>query len=326
MPLSPTRRTRRDFLLMGAAAMAAPRLARADTVPVRSFGGRAFGTQWAVTLPDGTPDEALHESIDAFLLRTDRMMSPWRADSELSRFNAAPAGGLRVSPQTLQVTGAALDLARASGGAFDPTVGPLVARWGFGPIAGGDEPDWRMLATANGVLEKTRADATLDLCGLAKGWALDGMGALLRRAGHHAFLLDLGGELIASGRHPEGRRWRVGIEDPRPRWDGLTASLALDNAAVATSGRKANGYTLGARRYSHIIDPASRAPVVGRLEQVSVIARDAMTADGWATALMAAGVDGPALAERNDIAALFLSSDSGRIYRRMTGTFARHMI
>ncbi len=326
MPQSPPMQGRRRFLTLGAAALAAPFLARPGVAAVHPFGGRAFGTAWRVSLPARSGAERLTDTIAAFLARTDRMMSPWRADSELSLFNAAPAGGVPVSAETAQVAATALRLAKASGGAFDPSVGPLVARWGFGPINGAAEPDWHALGAGDRGLEKTRASATLDLCGLAKGWALDGIGSVLKRAGHSAFLIDLGGELIAEGTHPDGRPWQVGVEDPRPAVAGLAARIALDRGAIATSGRKTNGYTLGTRRYSHIIDPTTQEPVAGQLDQVSVIARDAMTADGWATALLAAGENGPALAETNRIAALFLYHDARGVRRRTTGAFARHLV
>jgi len=93
---------------------------------------------------------------------------------------------------------------------------------------------------------------------------------------------------------------------------------------VATSGDRANGYDLDHRRYSHIIDPATREPVTGALASVSVLMESACLADGWATALMAAGDAGPTLADRNGISALFLFRDGANLRRVLTGTFGRH--
>src|SRR5690606_31004914 len=106
-------------------------------------------------------------------------------------------------------------------------------------------------------------------------------------------VIDLGGEIAAFGLHPDGRNWRVAVEDPRPARTGAAEVVQLEDRAIATSGDKVNGFTLAARRYSHIIDPATAAPVETATASVSVIAADAATADGWATALMAAGADGP---------------------------------
>lgn len=283
--------TRRKAMMLGAAGLALPSVLRAASA-LWTLEGRAFGTGWRVLLGHA-PAPDLPAQLEALLAGIDRQMSPWRADSEIARFNAMGAGQMPVSEETARVTAVALDLARASGGHFDPSVGPLVARWGFGPIRGA-ALGWQALGTRGAALFKVQEGATLDLCGIAKGWALDRMIATLRRAGHFSALVDLGGEVRSLGAHPDGRAWEVGIEDPR---GGLYARLPL-TGAVATSGRSQQGYELGGRRYSHVIDPRARAPVAGDLEQVSVLAPDAMTADGWATALLAAGPQAEALAQR----------------------------
>jgi thiamine biosynthesis lipoprotein len=224
------------------------------------------------------------------------------------------------------VTTAALAIAEASGGVFDPSVGPLVARWGFGVIAGEDRPGWQGLSVLEDAVAKDRDGLTLDLCGIAKGRALDRMATLLADAGLTDFLIDLGGELYARGRHPSGRAWQAGVEDPRPGAARVAEVVRLDGNAVATSGDRANGYTFGGRRYSHIIDPRTRRPVAGDLASVSVIAEDAITADGWATALAAAGAKGgPVLARRRGIAALFLIRDGAGLRRIATGAFDTHL-
>src|SRR5690606_29630121 len=122
---------------------------------------------------------------------------------------------------------------------------------------------------------------TLDLCGIAKGHALDRMVATLLDEGHEHFLVDLGGELAARGWHPSGRAWQVGIEYPLPGRGNIAGVLRLDKLAVATSGDRANGYDIGRRRYSHIIDPGTREPVDSSLGSVSVLMATAREADGW---------------------------------------------
>ena len=133
-------RTRRDFLAVSGTALllaglGMPALARGAS-PTRSIRGTAFETTWQATLPDAAPADELGVPIASLLAAIDRKMSPWRADSELSRFNQGPAGSVAVSAETGLVATVGLDIARASQGAFDPSVGPLVRRWGFGPITG----------------------------------------------------------------------------------------------------------------------------------------------------------------------------------------------
>ena len=323
---------RRDLLaLAGAAAATAALPARAEAPAIlrgapatETVTGRAFGTEWRVTLPAGADAGRLGAPIADLLAGIDRRMSPWRADSEVSRFNAAPRGAVPVSPDTAAVARAALAVARASGGAFDPAVGPLVARWGFGPIRGAAGA-WTGLSAGEDELVKDDAGLTFDPCGIAKGHALDRMADLVAAQGGD-FLIDLGGELRAAGRHPEGRDWRIGIEDPRPGIEGLFARLAPGPRAVATSGRRAQGYDIGGVRIGHIIDPASRRPAAGRLGSVTVLAATGLAADGWATALFAAGPAGPDMARAHGLSALFLVETDAGLAPILTGDIADRLV
>lgn len=320
---------RRTFLAAcGSALLCAGAPAHAaGAAPLTVIGGDAFGTGWSVSLPAGTDPAGLQARLAALLGEVDGIFSPWRTDSLVGRFNAGEDDAMAVPDELADVVGTGLRIAAQSGGRFDPTVGPLVARWGFGPIRGGEPPahGWRGIRAGDGLLARADRALTLDLCGIAKGHALDRMVALLLDAGHDSFLVDLGGELAARGSHPSGRPWQVGIEDPRSDADGLAGILALRDMAVATSGDRANGYDLGGRRYSHIVDPETREPVASPLASVSVLMPTACEADGWATALMAAGADGPRIARGRGIAALFQFRDGDGVRSVATGTLARHL-
>lgn len=319
--------SRRMFLAAATAAvLAAPRLALAKSPSVKTLKGAAFGTGWQVVLPFSTNAEELRAPVQSLLNGIDRQMSPWRADSDITRFNRAGAGACAMPPETVRVAAAALAIAAESGGHFDPSVGPLVARWGFGQIKGDEAPDWRGLSAGEDHLAKTRAGLTFDLCGIAKGHALDRMAALLQDRGQADFLIDLGGEVLAGGLHPEGRGWHVAVEDPRPEASGLVVLLRPGAMAVATSGSRAQGYELDGQVRSHIIDPGTGAPVPDGPASVTVLAPTAMEADGWATALVAAGSRGHLLAMEHDIAALFLLRDGAGLRRVVTGDLARHLV
>ncbi|MDJ1006185.1 MAG: FAD:protein FMN transferase [Paracoccaceae bacterium] len=303
--------------LLGAAAVL-PRAALGGDLDAVS--GRAFGTTWRLAARHGSDLAPLGRSIEKLFAEIDRTFSPWREDSTIARFNALPAGRPLRHPDLAEVTSAALAIARRSAGAFDPTVGPLVARWGFGPIREGGAPDWRGLSAGAGTLSKLRDDLTLDLCGIAKGWALDRAAARVAASGVDDFLFELGGEFIARGRHPGGRNWRLTIETPDAVAGPAPALRLPAGTAVATSGLWTQSFRLADRLYSHIIDTDTAAPVAGALRSVTVLAGDAMTADGWATALCAAGAEaGPALAASMDLAALFLIEEAGALRRVETG-------
>ncbi|MBM1218981.1 FAD:protein FMN transferase [Ponticoccus sp. SC2-23] len=307
LPFHPSRRAALGLL---GAAFVAPGTAMAGQMDVLE--GAAFATRWRVLAPRGAGLAQLRPEIEALFAQIDRQFSPWRSDSEISRFNAEAEGIHTAGTDLARVAEAALDLARRSEGAFDPTVGPLVAQRGFGPISHGAAPDWRGLGAGQGTLTKARADLTLDLCGIAKGWALDRAAEIVRGAGARDFLFEIGGEFVTAGHHPDGRDWRVAVEAPVPFDPGTTALRLPPGAAVATSGTRAQSYDLNGRLYSHIIaPPEGRATFVGH-RSVTVIAADAMTADGWATALCAAGEEaGPDLAAGQDITALFQFDTGG---------------
>lgn len=319
------RPSRRSVLTLMGAVMVVPSASFAGIVETTA--GPAFGTYWRVTAPVGRGVGRLAPALQTLFAQIDAQLSPWRPDSAISRFNANASDSDRDDaardPALVHVTAAALEISRRSEGAFDPTVGPLVARWGFGPVAQGGAPDWRALGVGPTAVRKAREDLTLDLCGIAKGWALDCAVDLARDAGFDDLLIDLGGELRAMGRHPDGRDWRVAVEAPLPLFSAPAALRLPAGLAVATSGTRAQSYTLNGRRYSHIIDPATSEPAEGGLRSVTVVASDAMTADGWATALCAAGdTAGPDLAQTQNIAALFLMEHQGSVRQVRTGQIA----
>ncbi len=309
---------RRHFLaLAGAAPLALPALARA--AGTSTLGGHAFGSYWRLSLVgDG---EGLRESIEAIVRSVDRAMSPYRADSETSRFTASRSTDwVAVSPHTQSVVAAALAMARRSKGLFDPTVGPLVGRFGFGPIQGKRSGDHQQLAVGAGAIRKHDAGLSLDLCGIAKGHALDRIVAALDAKGLQSYLLEVGGEVFARGRHPAGRPWQVAIEDPRAEVSALARLVALDGHAIATSANKINGYDIGERRYGHIINPLTGSGIGTRLLSVSVVAPQAMLADGLATGMMAMGLEpAAAFAQEQGLDALLLVRDGKGLKSVMTG-------
>lgn len=295
---------RRNLLALAGCTLLAPALPAWAARP-RMRHGRAFGASW--TLAAAFLDDLVVADIEAIVASVDEKMSPFRADSELCRFNrAATTGWQALSNETCGVVAEALRVAAITENAFNPTVGPLVARYGFGPIAGGEAGSPEEISVNGDAVRKARANLSLDLCGIAKGHALDRMVMACAARGMDDFLIELGGEVFARGRHPSGRSWRVGVEGPA----GFQHALALDDAALATSGRAVNGFSHRGRRYAHIVDPATGRPADSALFSVTVAGRSAIAADALATALFAMGPErGPAFARRGDIEALFVMED-----------------
>ena len=289
-----------------------------------TLSGKAFGTHWRLDAPAGAVLERLRPHIEALFDSIDRQQSPWRRDSTLSRFNAARAGKHVVDPECLHVIRAALDLASRTRGAFDPTIGPLVARWGFGPITSGGAPDWHAVSINANHIVKARDDLTLDLCGIAKGRALDRAVALCRDAGMDELLFDLGGELRALGNHPSGRAWQVAVQHPEPGHPAAAVVRLPAGRAIATTSLAQQSYNLAGQRYGHIVNPETQRPASSGLSSVTVVSDDAMSADGWATALFAAGVgSGVALANEYKLDALLLIDDGNTLQQYKAGSIER---
>ena len=316
--------SRRDFLAAAAVApLGAAVPAYSPAAPPRA-GGLAFGTSWRITFAAGLDPALIQQMAEDVISQVDGTMSPYRTDTALSRFNAQRTMDWQAMPRALcAVVNASLRIARLSGGAFDPAVGPLVGRFGFGPIQQAPAGSYRDILVRGDAISKTEPGLCLDLCGIAKGHALDRMAVGMRRLGSANFLIELGGEVFAAGQHPHGRIWQAAIEQPVSGPTVIQRIVRLDGMALATSADSANFYEQGGRRYSHIIDPATAQPVDNGLASVSVIAPDAMSADGLATALMVMGPQrGPALARREQFSGLFVERRKSALHETMTGRFA----
>lgn len=307
---------------------------------VMGFSGATMGTSYDVLVETevGTEDSVrLGAVIELELARVTQVMSTYDATSDVSRFGRySGTEPVPVDRSLLEVLGSALEVSRRSSGAFDPTVGPLVDAWGFGPEDVTPPDSARAAALRelvgftrlvpdleSGTLAKTHPQVRIDLSGVAKGFAAERIGVALRELGYESALVDVGGELRAVGTHADGRPWRVALEGPRAASPGPVGTIDLVDEAVATSGDYRNFYEDRGVLYAHIIDPRSGFPISYRGFSVSVVHPDAGMADAWATALTVLGPDeGFELAEREGLAALFAWRSAEGVSTRMTSTLS----
>lgn len=308
---------------------------------IASLGGHTMGTTWQVklTTAPGRDLHPLHAGIQAQLDAVVTQMSTWEAASDITAFNRAAAGtSLPLPGLFAEVMDCALDIARRSEGAFDPTVGPLVALWGFGAHAHAQRvPDaallaatrarcgWQRLHWQDGHLLQP-GGLELDLSAIAKGFAVELVSRWLRGQGIDAALVEVGGELHGHGRKPDGQPWRVLVE-AGPEEEAELAHpprvLALDNLAVATSGDRWHQFTQDGAQFSHTLDPRVGAPVGRAAAAVTVVAHDAMQADGWATALTVMGVaPGLAFANAQGLAARFITRGAQGVEEHLSTAFS----
>jgi thiamine biosynthesis lipoprotein len=310
-----------------------------DPAAGSTLSGPTMGTRWSARYqaPPGFDHEALSRDLARAVDLVDAQMSPWKPDSDLMRLNRAePRQWVTLPGAVLDVLARALDVGALSGGAFDAAVGGLVDAWGFG--AATDAPDpaairlaaadhrpahlWLDVDQAQGRARK-RAPLTLDLCGIAKGYAVDRMTQVMADHGIGHALLSLDGEVRACGSRADGRPWAVALESPQEGRRAAHGVIELSDLAVATSGDYRHWVQAGGERLAHTMDGRRAAPVRNPVASVTVLARACMDADAWATALLVAGPgEGPALARRLGLDALFLLRREGRLVEFGVGRFA----
>lgn len=230
------------------------------------------------------------EQAAAEMARVEGLLSRTLPDSEVSRLNAQ--GRLEAGPELRRLAEASAHYREATGGAFDITVAPVASAWGFTTdhfqVPDGAELAERM-ALVDGsavIVEESGAVAlgpgqSIDLGGIAKGYASDLTAALYAAAGIGCGTAELGGNVLAWGARPDGSPWRIGIKDPARPEDGLAGVVELEDSVAVTSGGYQRFFEEGGKRYHHIIDPATGYPAESGLTSVTVIAKT----DGGGTRL-----------------------------------------
>lgn len=264
--------------------------------------GNTMGTTYAITYLD-VEERDFQASIDSLLAVFNQSLSTYIPDSELSRFNQGDTLYFKL-PYFLPVLQSSKAVFEITGGAFDPTVGPLVNLWGFGPTG----PQLKDSVNIGELLElvgfnkisfdsasvrKSKQGMYLDFSAIAKGYGVDVVADFLLGKGIKNLLVEIGGELVARGVNEKGELWKVGINKPEElgRAGDLYSIVALDNKGMATSGNYRNYYEAGGVKISHTINPATGKPVNHSLLSATVLAADCMTADAYATAMMVIGTE-----------------------------------
>ena len=213
-----------------------------------------------------------------------------------------------------------IHLYQVTGGALDITLGPLVNLWGFGPDKRPTQfPSKEVIAEAKartGIefldvdgtrLSKTKADLYVDLSSIAKGFGVDVVAGILNKYNVAGYLVEIGGELSVFGNKMDGSAWRVAIEQPDVDDREVQQVIAPGNMAIATSGDYRNYYEEEGRQFSHLIDPRTGYPIDHRLASVTVLHKQCMVADGYATAMMVLGTEASlALAQREGLAIMLI--------------------
>ncbi|MGI6327777.1 MAG: FAD:protein FMN transferase [Dethiobacteria bacterium] len=255
----------------------------------------------------------LANEIETEMKLLESIFSSHITGSDIRRINeAAGREAVKVSPETVFVLQKALEVAEMSGGAFDPTVAPLLDLWGFKT----DEPAIPSQNDLEEVLplvnyrevEIDEASSTvflpqpgmkIDLGGIAKGYIVDRGLKIVDNSSVSALFINAGGDISVAGTKSSGEMWRIAIQDPFES-QRLTAVLDVEEGSIATSGDYQRFFEAGGEKYHHIIDPKTGYPAAG-ISSVSILAPDTITADALSTAVFVLGLeDGLELLERLD--------------------------
>ena len=269
----------------------------------RTAQGLVFGTSYHITYLYNTD---LQEDIEHTLALVDNALSMFNPESTISTVNGSSESVFVDDTLFLKVYRRAMEISDLTGGAFDITVAPAVNAWGFGfkhaenirqstidsllEITG-----YRKIHETDGLITKDDPRIMLDCSAIAKGFGSDMVADMLRLKGINDFMVEIGGEIVLSGKNPKGKLWNIGIS--KPVEDSLSVNSELQTVipvtdiAMATSGNYRNFYVKDGRKYAHTIDPHTCQPVSHNLLSATVFAPDCATADALATSMMVMGLD-----------------------------------
>ncbi|WP_019673783.1 FAD:protein FMN transferase [Psychrobacter lutiphocae] len=305
--------------------------------------GETMGTSYHITYqkPKDIDEAQIKQSIEQHLQAINDSMSTYQDDSTISKFNRLGAGqSLPVDEYFIKVLQDSKQVYQQSGGAFDPTIMPLINLWGFGSVMTverlQDPPSDAEITTAKALIDfdgielkgnqlsKTKDGVQLDFSAVAKGYGVDVIAQVLQNEYKiNNYMIEIGGEVATSGVNQKTHAWQIAIDAPiidstvseRTTLAAIRQPKSSNKLHIATSGNYRNSIVFDGKRYSHTIDPTTGQPIVGGAPSVTVAAESVSIADAWATALTAMSYkDALSLATKKNIAALFIIPQDGKIH------------
>lgn len=267
--------------------------------------GKAQGTTFSIKYLDAK-NRDLQTQIDSILVDFDKSLSTYRPDSEISTFNKTEIDSIQFGfPYFYPVLKASKEIFEISQGAFDPTIAPLVNAYGFGFTKAQDLTenqiknilqlvDFKLITFNQKSVKKLKKGVTLDFNAIAQGFSVDVVADYLKTLDINDFMVEIGGEIVCSGKNQDNKTWGIGIKNPILAEKGETATKAvvlLDNKALATSGNYEKFYIKDGKKFAHILSPLTGKPAQQNILSATVVADNAMIADGFATVFMVLGLD-----------------------------------
>ena len=279
-------------------------------------------------------NENYEDKIIQLLHDFSASLSTYLPTSLISRINQNDSTAI-VDDYFRTVFNKSIEVNLASGGAFDITIAPIVNSWGFGFTGNFPEMDMEKIDSLMQYvgMDKIRIEGNklikklpgvmLDMNAIAKGYSVDVVANFLKSKGCRNFLVNIGGEIVAHGVNASGDVWRTGVERPidgAVYGEAYQAKLHLKNRAVATSGNNRRFFVIDGVKYGHTMNTKTGYPVRQNLLSVTIVADDCMTADAWATACLASGLEKSILLlqQHPEFEALFIYSDENNNFKTHT--------
>ncbi len=293
---------------------------------VHTITGNAQGTTYHITYIQNESTVTKNQ-VDSILNKIDSSLSLYKPYSLINQFNNSEAG-CEVDDHFIKVIKKSIETFQNTNGAFDITVKPLVQAWGFGVNETNFIPEpesikglkkcigTSMLEIKKNELRKKNPCVQIDCNGIAQGYSVDVIADFLEKNKIKNYLVELGGEIRVKGENQHKKQWVIGIEKPGDDADFLPVghTIYLSSGSVTTSGSYRKFFTKGLKKYSHIIDPVTGYPVDNGMISVTVIAKDAITADAYDNAFMVMGLKKSFLflENRNDLEVFFVYKKKDR--------------
>ena len=305
--------------------------------------GNTMGTYYLISLvdvPKNLSKKEIEIEIKNTLLEANKILSNWDKSSEISKLNNNKTiKPIQISNELFDVVSEANSINTKSNGYFDITLDPLIELWGFGYSKSkiidrvpskGKIRDTLTLVNQNLLLEinsnnqliKKNKNVRLNLSAIGKGYGIDLIGKKLDYLNINNYIIDIGGDIFAKGHNKNNKDWVVGIENPKLNEKLIKEIVNISNKGVATSGEYKNYFSKDGTKYSHIINPKNGMPITHSTKSVTVVDKNAMSADGWATALIAMGSKvGLKVAEKEKIAVMFIDQVEDKLLKIKSSEF-----
>ena len=313
-------------------ALASLCLSCTKPVEATKLEGFAQGTTYHLTFiaPAELNSAQLHTEVEAELQRIDDVFSNYRDDSVIEKFNAEQSTEpLAVTEEMTALIDIARGVNRASHGCYDLTIKPLFDLWGFkkDEFSPPTEDALAQTLASVGMDKLETLDSTLwrkqlpslrvDVSSIGQGYAVGQIVKIFSQHNIENYLVEIGGELQARGKKPNGDAWRVGLDKPLPNERKLQKIVNFDSGApmaLMTSGTYRHYFDSEGKRYSHILDARSGKPVEHNTVSVTILHPNPTVADAWSTALNCLGSkEGMAIADDNRIAVLYIDQEGDEL-------------